>query len=361
VRPGDTLSAIAATLGIPGGWQALYAADERAIGPNPNAISPGTVLGLPGRQEPGRYAIAPGDTLSAIAVALGVRGGWQALYAANRRAVGPDPNVIRPGTVLVTPPAASSVPVPQAFATPPAPARTRHRVPPTPAGRRQPASSHGHAPTPAPAASRPSSQEQAPGHHQATPGHQAMPTNRTVPTNQTAPGHSTAAAGMPRWLMDVLIAAGILAATAFIAEPAAALARRRKHAPRHAPDGTRHAPDGAHPATGGSPKAPGGPDPAPGGPRPAPDGAHPAPGRPHSVPAGAVVPAPLLPRRTRIILADHERLIVTYCAHEHTVYVLTPPGQPPQTVLAAARLVLPQDTYDDLAGHLGIPATWPLE
>jgi hypothetical protein len=68
-----------------------------------------------------------------------------------------------------------------------------------------------------------------------------------------------------------------------------------------------------------------------------------------------------LPRRTRIILADHERLIVTYCAHEHTVYVLTPPGQPPQTVLAAARLVLPQDTYDDLAGHLGIPATWPLE
>jgi hypothetical protein len=65
--------------------------------------------------------------------------------------------------------------------------------------------------------------------------------------------------------------------------------------------------------------------------------------------------------RARIILADHERLIVTYCRQDDTVYVLTPPGEDPQAVLRAARLVLPQNTYEALADHLGVPAAWPLE
>ena len=30
-------------------------------------------------------------------------------------------------------------------------------------------------------------------------------------------------------------------------------------------------------------------------------------------------------------------------------------------MLRAARLVLPEDTYEDLAGHLGVPSGWPLE
>ena len=30
-------------------------------------------------------------------------------------------------------------------------------------------------------------------------------------------------------------------------------------------------------------------------------------------------------------------------------------------VLSAARLVLPEDTYKDLAGHLGVPSAWPSE
>jgi hypothetical protein len=71
---------------------------------------------------------------------------------------------------------------------------------------------------------------------------------------------------MPRWLEDVLVAAGVLAATAFAAEPAAE-------------------------------------------------------------PAAA----------------------------------LAPPGEDPNAVLNAARLVLPEDSYQDLAGHLGVPAAWPLE
>ena len=122
---------------------------------------------------------------------------------------------------------------------------------------------------------------------------------------------------MPRWLEDVLLAAGVLAATAFAAEPAAALARRRRQ---------RAA-------------------------RPVPPPAHDGP--PDHIRRAA--------EQARIILADHERLIVTYCARDHAVYVFTPPGEDPQAVLRAARLVLPEETYEDLAGHLGVPSRWPLE
>ena len=59
VQSGDTLSGIAAALGVPGGWPALYAANRRAIGPDPALIRPGTILALPGRAAPARYAIRP--------------------------------------------------------------------------------------------------------------------------------------------------------------------------------------------------------------------------------------------------------------------------------------------------------------
>src|SRR4029077_62125 len=90
VRPGDTLSGIAAALGLRGGWQALYAANQEAIGVDPDIIRPGTVLAVPRTGASLRYAVSPGDTLSGIAAALGLRGGWQALYAANQQVIGPD-------------------------------------------------------------------------------------------------------------------------------------------------------------------------------------------------------------------------------------------------------------------------------
>ncbi len=124
VRPGDTLSGIAAALGVPGGWQALYAANRPAIGPDPGLIRAGTVLALPGPAAPARYAVEPGDTLSAIAAALGVKGGWSALYAANRTAIGPDPGLIRPGTVLTAPGQAATP------AAPPHQAAAPHQAPP---------------------------------------------------------------------------------------------------------------------------------------------------------------------------------------------------------------------------------------
>ena len=50
MQPGDTLSGIAARFAVHGGWPALYTANLRAIGRDPNAIRPGTVLVLPGRR-----------------------------------------------------------------------------------------------------------------------------------------------------------------------------------------------------------------------------------------------------------------------------------------------------------------------
>jgi hypothetical protein len=224
------------------------------------------------------WSVRPGDTLSAIATALGVPGGWQALYTLNRQAIGPNPDLVRPGTVLAVPRPAARGPAPR----PPAPAPPPHQAAPT-----------------APA------------------GNPRQPSGLTAPSHATAPasGAKAPAGGMPRWLEDVLLAAGLLAASAFFVELAAALTHRRRAA--------RHA-------------------------------------RPRAL-AAARDRAQCAATRARIILADHERLIVTYSTQDDTVYVLTPPGEDPQAVLRAARLILPENTYEELAGHLGVPSAWPLE
>ena len=87
VRQGDTLSAIATAVGVPGGWQALYAVNRRAIGPNPDVIHPGIILTLPRRQAPMRYTVMPGDTLSSIAAALATPVPATRLAVANRAAI----------------------------------------------------------------------------------------------------------------------------------------------------------------------------------------------------------------------------------------------------------------------------------
>ncbi|QNT94826.1 LysM peptidoglycan-binding domain-containing protein [Streptomyces griseofuscus] len=51
-------------------------------------------------REPGSYTVRQGDSLSAIADSLGVDGGWHALYAANMKVVGADPNHITAGQTL---------------------------------------------------------------------------------------------------------------------------------------------------------------------------------------------------------------------------------------------------------------------
>ena len=65
--------------------------------------------------------------------------------------------------------------------------------------------------------------------------------------------------------------------------------------------------------------------------------------------------------KAHIVLADHDRLIVTHSKGDDTVYVLRPPGEDPKAILRAARLVLPEDPYEELADQLGVPAGWPME
>lgn len=60
--------------------------------------APATPTTVPGKRE--SYTVARGDSLSAIAATERVRGGWQHLYAQNREVVGDDPDLILPGQRL---------------------------------------------------------------------------------------------------------------------------------------------------------------------------------------------------------------------------------------------------------------------
>src|SRR5215475_12971138 len=234
-----------------------------------------------------RYVVRSGDTLSGIAAGFAVRGGWPALYAANRRAIGPDPDVIHAGTLLT-------------FPRPPTPA------PPTP-GR-----AHRRYHRPVPPASRP-----------ASPRHHPVPVTHGAPTT----------AGMPQWLKLMLLAVGLLILAAFLAEPVLVVRRRRRRsAVRALPLPTA----GAQPCRAVSaPCAPGFGQ--------GPGHRLPGAGRPH------------------IILADHDRLVVTRNMRDDTVYVLRPPGEDPKAILRVARLVLPEGPYGELAKRLGMPAIGPVE
>jgi len=270
VQQGDTLSGIAAQLTVRGGWPALYAANRPLIGPDPDIIHPGTVLVLPGQEGPVRYTVAAGDTLSGIAAALAVRGGWPALYAADRRVIGPNSNVIRPGTVLTVPgPAAPPT-------SKPAPPTSK----PTPPASR-----------PAPPASKPQ-----------------PPSLRT-----TAP----AAAGMPQWLKIMLLAAAVVIALVFLVE--LMLVVRRQHQLRL---------QASRAGTVDSCQEP----------------------------AGGPLPAD----QARIVMADYDRVVVTCSKPDDTVLVLRPPGEDPKAILRVARLVLSEAHYAELAGRLGMPASWPI-
>ena len=50
-----------------------------------------------------RYTVQTGDSLTSIADSLDLDGGWRALYAANKDAIGPDANHIFAGQTLDVP------------------------------------------------------------------------------------------------------------------------------------------------------------------------------------------------------------------------------------------------------------------
>ncbi|MEV8046253.1 transglycosylase family protein [Streptomyces griseoluteus] len=53
--------------------------------------------------SPGTYTVRDGDTLGSIADSLDVDGGWEALYSANKQALGAGPNHVDPGQTLKVP------------------------------------------------------------------------------------------------------------------------------------------------------------------------------------------------------------------------------------------------------------------
>ncbi|MEU8722973.1 LysM peptidoglycan-binding domain-containing protein [Streptomyces antimycoticus] len=68
----------------------------------PLLIVPKAVPEPPAKAQPqaGSYTVVHGDTLSAIADTENVAGGWERLYEINRQVIGADPDVIRPGQRL---------------------------------------------------------------------------------------------------------------------------------------------------------------------------------------------------------------------------------------------------------------------
>ncbi|WP_329378314.1 peptidoglycan DD-metalloendopeptidase family protein [Streptomyces sp. NBC_01716] len=82
------------------------------------------------------YTVAGGDSLSGIAASRELRGGWQRLYEENRRVIGSDPDLIFPGQKLVLHVSAPSKDKPAAEA--PAPPKEAEKPAKKPAAKAQP-------------------------------------------------------------------------------------------------------------------------------------------------------------------------------------------------------------------------------
>ncbi len=98
VKKSDTLSGIASKYGTT--YQKLASYNNIS---NPNKIYPGQIIKIPGALneniKPSTYVVKKGDTLSKIAEKYGVN--WKVLYEKNKAVIGKNPDIIRPGQVLV--------------------------------------------------------------------------------------------------------------------------------------------------------------------------------------------------------------------------------------------------------------------
>ncbi|MFJ9319894.1 transglycosylase family protein [Streptomyces globisporus] len=81
-----------------GSRTAQAAAAPQSAPPRKARPAEATPTHVPGKRD--AYTVASGDSLSGIASAQRVAGGWQGLYAANRTVVGGDPDLIFPGQRL---------------------------------------------------------------------------------------------------------------------------------------------------------------------------------------------------------------------------------------------------------------------
>lgn len=83
-------------------WPVCGARATRGHGREAVQPPPATSAAAPAAGS-GEWTVREDDTLADLAAALRVPGGWPALYALNRTAVGEDPDLIRPGLVLRLP------------------------------------------------------------------------------------------------------------------------------------------------------------------------------------------------------------------------------------------------------------------
>jgi hypothetical protein len=148
-----------------------------------------------------------------------------------------------------------------------------------------------------------------------------------------------ASAGMPSWLKIMLLAVGLLALVIFAAEPLLVARRRRRRRTAH---------DAAPPHKAAPPYQ--------GAPAP-----HQFSQVPPVSPAPEASPMPSSTHPTRIVMADHDRLVITRSKRDDTICVLRPPGENPAEILRVARLVLPEGQYGTLAEKLGVSANWPMK
>ena len=277
MQPGDTLSGIAARLAVHGGWPALYTPTGTPSAPTRTPSAPAPCSSCPAGRPPPATPSRPGTPCPPSRPRLRVPGGWPALYAANRQAIGPDPDVIHPGTMLTSRPAPRRRPGPPRA---------------TPATR---------APPPPPPAAGP----------------------RTSPARDQQP--APAAPGMPQWLKTMLLAVGLLVLAALLAEPVL-----------RSPPPARSIPQPRRPA------------------------------RPPAPPAGHRQAGPGPPRLPSaetacIVLADHDRLVVTCNKQRRHGLRAAAARRRPRAILRVARLVLPEGPYGELARQLGMPAIGPVE
>ena len=104
VQPGDNLFDIAkAYYGNGNAWHQIYNANKRTIGNDPNLIKPGQKLSIPDATRNPHlhdtyYTIQAGNTLSSIAKKYDTT--WEDIYAENKSVIGRNPNMIHPGTRL---------------------------------------------------------------------------------------------------------------------------------------------------------------------------------------------------------------------------------------------------------------------
>ncbi|AUY48611.1 LysM peptidoglycan-binding domain-containing M23 family metallopeptidase [Streptomyces sp. CB01881] len=149
------------------GATSVDAAPAAAAQPAAEAPAPAAAPAAAPAEE--SYKVAGGDTLSKIANAKHVEGGWQALYDHNRSVVGTNPNLIFPGQKLALGAKAAAAPAAAEAAKPAAPAKSASQdsvKPAAPAAAPKPvqAAKPAQAPAvkPAPAAAKPAAQTAAP-------------------------------------------------------------------------------------------------------------------------------------------------------------------------------------------------------